>query len=47
MIFGDNTRSLHLMGVGGAGMSGLAHLLKGLGYEVSGCDVARTNYVSI
>jgi UDP-N-acetylmuramate--alanine ligase len=46
MIFGDNTRSLHLMGVGGAGMSGLAHLLKGLGYEVSGCDVARTNYVS-
>ncbi|HOJ81778.1 MAG TPA: UDP-N-acetylmuramate--L-alanine ligase [Acetomicrobium flavidum] len=44
-IFGDGIKSLHLMGVGGAGMSGLAHLLKELGYEVSGCDVSRTSYI--
>src|SRR6056297_728788 len=33
------------MGIGGAGMSGLALLLKDLGYEVSGCDVTHTSYV--
>ena len=36
---------VHLMGIGGAGMSGLALLLKDLGYEVSGCDVTHTSYV--
>lgn len=35
---------VHLLGIGGAGMSGLALLLQELGYEVSGCDVARTCY---
>lgn len=45
MLLGDGIKYLHLMGVGGAGMSGLAHLLKEMGYEVSGCDVTRTNYV--
>lgn len=30
----------HLMGIGGAGVSGLALLLKGWGFEVSGCDVS-------
>lgn len=29
---------VHLMGVGGAGMRGLATLLAGAGYRVSGCD---------
>jgi len=29
---------VHLMGIGGAGMRGLAVLLKDAGYEVSGCD---------
>jgi len=38
-------KRVHLMGIGGAGMSGLALLLKELGYEVSGCDVNRTSYV--
>lgn len=32
------------MGVGGAGMSGLATLLKQLGANVSGCDLAATSY---
>ncbi|MBL3538907.1 UDP-N-acetylmuramate--L-alanine ligase [Aminivibrio sp.] len=33
------------MGIGGAGMSGLALLLAELGYEVSGCDMSHTTYV--
>ncbi|HCL79827.1 MAG TPA: UDP-N-acetylmuramate--L-alanine ligase, partial [Synergistaceae bacterium] len=33
------------MGIGGAGMSGLALLLAELGYEVSGCDMNHTSYV--
>ena len=39
-----DAKRVHLLGIGGAGMSGLALLLKDLGYEVSGCDVARTCY---
>lgn len=35
---------IHLMGIGGAGMSGLALLLKGMGCQVSGCDAAKTSY---
>ena len=33
------------MGIGGAGMSGLALLLAELGYEVSGCDMNHTSFV--
>ncbi len=32
------TRRLHFIGVGGAGMSGIAELMSNLGYEVSGSD---------
>ena len=31
---------IHLMGVGGVGMAGLAVLLKARGHEVSGCDIS-------
>ncbi|MCL2767460.1 MAG: UDP-N-acetylmuramate--L-alanine ligase [Synergistaceae bacterium] len=41
----DGVKKIHLMGIGGAGVSGLALLLKGLGFEVSGCDLARTPYL--
>ena len=41
----DKYKRFHLMGIGGAGMSGLALLLSQLGYEVSGCDVAHSCYV--
>lgn len=41
----NNIKSIHLLGVGGAGMSGLAILLKELGFLVSGCDVSYTSYV--
>lgn len=41
----NQVSKVHLMGIGGAGMSGLALLLSELGYEVSGCDVSYTSYV--
>jgi UDP-N-acetylmuramate--L-alanine ligase/undecaprenyldiphospho-muramoylpentapeptide beta-N-acetylglucosaminyltransferase len=37
-------RRLHFVGIGGAGMSGLALIANALGAEVSGCDRAETPY---
>lgn len=36
-------RSVHFVGVGGIGMSGLAEILLNLDYEVSGSDLARSS----
>ena len=36
------TRRIHFVGIGGAGMSGIAELLVNLGYEVSGSDVRQS-----
>ena len=36
-------RKLHFIGVGGAGMSGIAELMANLGYEVSGSDLRRSD----
>ncbi|MFO7675894.1 MAG: UDP-N-acetylmuramate--L-alanine ligase [bacterium] len=36
-------RKVHFIGVGGVGMSGIALLLKGLGFEVSGSDLAESD----
>ncbi len=36
------TRRIHLVGIGGAGMSGIAEVLLNLGFEVSGSDVQRS-----
>ena len=33
-------RRIHFVGIGGAGMSGIAEVLVNLGYEVSGSDLA-------
>ena len=33
-------RHIHFVGVGGAGMSGIAEILHNLGYTVSGSDLA-------
>ncbi len=41
----DAGKRVHLLGIGGAGMSGLALLLNKLGLRVSGCDMAHTCYV--
>ena len=40
----NNFQRVHLMGVGGAGMSALAKLLKAQGLEVSGCDLKEPHY---
>jgi UDP-N-acetylmuramate--alanine ligase len=37
-LAGEGIRRIHLIGVGGAGMSGLAEVLLSGGYEVTGCD---------
>ena len=37
--------NIHLMGIGGAGMSGLALLLHSMGHSISGCDTDNTFYV--
>ena len=34
-------RRIHFVGIGGAGMSGIAEVLVNLGYQVSGSDLAR------
>lgn len=43
-LFG-NVRKVYLVGIGGAGMSGLARILKSLGFEVSGSDLKATPIV--
>lgn len=40
-------KKVHFIGIGGVGMSGLALILKSLGYEVTGCDVSKTKYTEI
>ena len=35
-------KKIHLIGIGGAGMSGIAEILINLGYEVSGSDLSKT-----
>lgn len=38
----ENIKNVHFIGIGGAGMSGLAHVLKKMGKFVSGSDNKRT-----
>ncbi|MBQ9419258.1 MAG: UDP-N-acetylmuramate--L-alanine ligase, partial [Synergistaceae bacterium] len=40
----DNIQRVHLMGLGGAGMSALAKLLQAAGLDVSGCDLKKPHY---
>ncbi|MGQ9706055.1 MAG: UDP-N-acetylmuramate--L-alanine ligase [bacterium] len=44
MIFG-RVRRIHMIGIGGAGMSGIAEILHNLGYEVSGSDIVESEAV--
>jgi UDP-N-acetylmuramate--alanine ligase len=41
----DGVERVHLMGVGGAGMSALALLLNGMGFHVDGCDLSLSEYM--
>ncbi|MEO0226244.1 MAG: Mur ligase domain-containing protein, partial [candidate division WOR-3 bacterium] len=40
-MFGKVKR-LHFIGIGGIGMSGLALIMKNLGFEVTGSDIKRS-----
>ena len=37
----ERMRRIHFVGIGGAGMSGIAEVLLNLGYEISGSDIAE------
>src|SRR5262245_27425771 len=39
-------RRIHLVGIGGSGMSGIAEVLLNLGYQVTGSDVKETEVVA-
>ncbi len=41
----ERQRRIHFVGVGGVGMSGLAIILKYMGHEVTGCDLAESKYL--
>jgi UDP-N-acetylmuramate--alanine ligase len=41
MIF-DQYRTIHFVGIGGIGMSGIAEILNGAGFTVTGCDLKRS-----
>ena len=42
LLLGSHPKRIHLIGVAGSGMSGIAALLLALGYRVSGSDKADT-----
>src|SRR3990172_6945532 len=39
------TRHIHFVGIGGAGMSGIAEVVLNLGYRVSGSDISQSETV--
>ena len=44
MVDLQSARHIHLIGVGGCSMSGLARILKAHGHEVTGSDRERTQF---
>ncbi len=38
----NDIKNIHLIGIGGAGMSGIAEILINLDYEISGSDLLET-----
>ena len=40
----DDAKRIHLIGIGGCSMNGLALILKSLGHEVTGSDRERTQF---
>jgi len=39
----EQFRVIHFVGIGGIGMSGIAEVLRNLGYEVTGSDVRESD----
>ncbi len=44
-MFRGRIRSIHFIGIGGVGMSGIAEVLLDLGFEVTGSDLRENDYV--
>ncbi len=42
-----NSKKIFLVGIGGAGMSAIAQVLKGMGLEVSGSDIKESRYTNV
>lgn len=42
----DKIRKIHMIGIGGAGMSGIAEVLLNQGYEISGSDMAASHVIA-
>jgi len=42
MKLSQSVRNIHFVGIGGSGMSGIAEVLSGMGYAVSGSDLASS-----
>lgn len=40
----DNIKKIHFIGIGGVSMSGLAEILMGMGYEISGSDIEISKF---
>jgi len=43
-VFGQKIKRIHFVGIGGVGMSGIAELLKNMGFEISGSDIRESYY---
>ncbi len=41
------SKKIFLVGIGGAGMSAIAQVLKGMGFEVSGSDIKESRYTNV
>jgi len=46
-MFKERIRHFHLVGIGGIGMSAIAHILLDMGYKVSGSDLAENKNIQI
>ncbi|MCS7231632.1 MAG: UDP-N-acetylmuramate--L-alanine ligase [Elusimicrobiota bacterium] len=46
MDFFNKVRKIHLVGIGGSGMSGVAEVLLNMGYEVSGSDIKESETIN-
>ena len=46
-MFKEKVKRFHLVGIGGIGMSGIAHILLDMGYEVSGSDLSEGKNIKL
>ena len=42
-----NKETIHFVGIGGIGMSGLAIIMKGLGFKIQGSDLSFSKNIAV